>query len=58
MPPVDDIECDFNLGVEFGSDFSDGAHYTFIPYMDHVQWSHLMVKKDLHPELLRWYLLV
>ena len=58
MPQIDDIEHDFDLGVELGSDSSDGAHYKFILYTDHVKWSYLMAKKDLHPELLRWHLLV
>ena len=58
MPQIDDIEYDFNLGVELRSGSSDGANYKFILYTDHIKWSHLMVKNDLHPELLRWYLLV
>jgi len=45
MPPVDDIECNFDLGVEFSSGSSDGAHYKFFLYADHADWSHLMVKK-------------
>jgi len=55
---IDDIEYDLDLGVELGCGPSDGAPYKFILYTDHVKWSHMMVEKDLHPELLRWYLIV
>jgi len=58
MPPIGDIECDFDLGVELSSGPSDRAHYKFIIYTNHVKWSHLKVKKDIHSELLRWYLVV
>jgi len=58
MPQIGDIEHDFDLGVELRSGSSDGAQYKFILYMDRVKWSRLMAKNDLHPELLRWYLLV
>ena len=58
MPPVDDLHCDFDIGVKLGSGPSDGAHYKFILCTDHANWSYLIVKKGLHPELLRWYLLV
>ena len=30
MPPVNDIKCDFDLEVKFGSGPPDGAHYKFI----------------------------
>jgi len=58
MPPIDDIERDFDLRVKPGNGSSDGAHYKFIMYLDQANLSPLMIKKDLHPELLRWYLLV
>ena len=58
MPPIYDIECDFDLGVKLSSGPSDGVHYKFILFVDHVKWSHLMAKKDLYPELFRWCLLV
>jgi len=54
MPQIDDNKHDFDLGVELRSGPSSGAQYEFILYTDRVKWSHLMAKKDLHPELLRW----
>ena len=58
VPRVDDIEYEFDLGVELRSDMSNGAHYKFIMYKDQVKWSYLMAKKDLHSKLLKTYLLV
>ena len=58
MPPIDDINWDFHIGVELSSGPFDGAYYKFILYTNHVKWSYLMAKKDLHPKFLRWYLLV
>ena len=58
MPSAQDIECDFDLRVKLGSSSSDRAHCKFILDTDNANLSHLMVKKDLHPKLLRWYLLV
>ena len=58
MPYVDNIKCDCNLGIELGSAPSDKAHYKFVLCMDRTSWRPLIVKKDLHPELLRWHLLV
>ena len=55
---VNDIKCDFDLGVEFDSGPYDGAHYKFVLSTDHASWRHLILKMDLYPELLRWYLLV
>jgi len=52
LPPVDGIEYDFDLGVDFGSGPSNGVHYKFILYMDHAIWCYLMIKKDLHPEMV------
>jgi len=53
LPPIDDIEYDFDLGVEFGSGLSNGVHYKLVLYMNRAIWRYLMMKKDLHPELLR-----
>ena len=49
MPQIDDVEYDFDLGFEIRSGPSIGAHYKFILYTDHIKWSHLIAKKDLHP---------
>ena len=58
MPPIDDIRCDFDLGIKLSSGPYNGSHYKLILYTDHIKWCHLVLKKDLHLELLRWYLLV
>jgi len=58
LPPLDGIEYDFDLGVEFGSNPFDGAHYKIILYIDNVIYPYLMMKKDLYPNILRWYLLL
>ena len=54
IPQIDDIKYDFDLIVKHRSGPSDGPHYKFILHMDHIKWSHLMAKKDLCPELMRW----
>jgi len=56
--PMEDIEYDFDLGVEFDSDPSYEMRYTFILHKDRSILCYLMMKKDLLPELLRWYLLM
>ena len=52
FPPMNGIEYDFDLEVEFGSGPADGAHYQIILHADHAIWCYLM-KKDLHPDFLR-----
>jgi len=35
-PSVDDIKCDFDLGVEFGCGPSNGVHCKFVLCTDHT----------------------
>jgi len=58
LPPMDGITYDFDLGVEFGGGPSDRVHYQIILYADCAIWCYLMMKKDLHHDFLRWYLLL
>jgi len=38
IPPVDYINCDFHLGVEFDNGHFDGAHCKFVLYTDRASW--------------------
>jgi len=61
VPPLSGVEHDMDMEIEF--DFceggpSDGAHPKISVYMDLAAWQFFMLKKDLHPESLRWFLLL
>ena len=61
IPPLSGVGHGIDMDIEF--DFckdgsSNVAGPTIIVYMDHALWKFLMMKKDLNPESLRWYLLL
>jgi len=60
MPPMDSIGCDVDVefDVVFESGSSDGAHPRIGVFMDPSLWKYFMLKKDLNPESLRWFLLL
>jgi len=51
-PPIEGIDFEFDLNIEFSSGPSDGAHCRIVLYVNPTIWHHLMMK-DLHPEYLR-----
>jgi len=51
------VDLDFYMGIEYDdSGQYDGPRNRFVFYTDNSLWRHLMLKKDLQPENLRWYL--
>jgi len=60
MPPISGGEHELNLDVviEFEGGPSDGVHLRMILYMDNAIWKFFMLKKDLNPKSLRWFLLL
>jgi len=58
MPPMSGGEQEMDLDVEFdcGLDDGDGPRMSMI--LDSILWWTFMLKKDLNPELLRWFLLL
>jgi len=60
MPPMDGIGCDVDMefDVVFGGGPSDGAHPRISVFIDPALWKYFMLKKDLNPKSLRWYLLL
>jgi len=59
MPPMSGVKCDMDVKIDiaFEGGLSDGAHPRIILLMDPVLWKYFMLKKDLNPESLKWYLL-
>ena len=58
LPPIEGIDFDFDLGIEFNDGLSNWAHFQIVLYVDPAIWRYLMMKDDLHPKYLRWYLQV
>ena len=56
MTAMDGIGCDVDVVFEGGP--SDGAHPRIVVFMDLSLWKYYMLKKDLNPESLRWFLLL
>jgi len=57
LPPMKGVNLDFDLGIEHDdSGPCDGALYRFIVYAHNSLLHHLMMKKDIQPEFVRWYL--
>ena len=55
---LDGLKYDLDLGIELGSGSHGGIHQKIIFYADYVVLRCLMLKKDLNPIYLRWYLLL
>jgi len=51
---VQEVDADFEF--EFGPFDGDGPKIRVL--LDPILWRLLRSKKDLHPELLRWFLLI
>ena len=58
LSPTEGVEYDFDLGIEFGSDPSNGVYCEIILYAHRAIWHYLMLKKDFHTDYLSWYLLL
>jgi len=60
MLPMSGVECnmDVEIEIEFEGGPSDGADLRIILLMDPTLWKYFMLRKDLNPESLRWYLLL
>ena len=61
LPPLGNVGFDLDLEVQFGcydSRLTDGVHHRMIVYEDHTAWRYLLLKKDLHPLYLKWFLLL
>ena len=61
MPPMSGIERKLDMEVEF--DFweggpSDRARPNIVVQMDRIIWKFFILKKNLNPESLRWFLLL
>jgi len=60
-PALSGVECNMDMKIEFefreGAP-SDAACAKIIVYMDPAAWQFFMLKKDLHSESLRWFLLL
>jgi len=54
------VECDMDMEIEiaFEGGLYHGAHTGIILFMDPTIWKYFILKKDLNPESLRWYLLL
>jgi len=50
------IDVDVDIDVVFEGEPFDGAHPRMIVVMDPALWGPFMLKKDLNPETLRWFL--
>ena len=61
LHPLYGFEINMVVEFEFGcckGGPSDGACPKAIAYMDYTIWKFLMLKKDIHPLYLRWFLLL
>ena len=56
LPLIEGSNFDFDLGIEFGNGSSDWAYLQIVLYTNPIIWLYLMMKKDLYPKYLRWYL--
>jgi len=51
-------ELDVDVEIDFEGGPSDGAHHRIIMLMDPELWKFFILKKDLNPESLMWFLLL
>ena len=60
MPPMSGVDSDMDVDFEiaFESGPFDGAHPGIIVFIYPALWKYFMLKKDLNPKSLRWYLLL
>jgi len=60
MPPMSGgkHDLDMELRIEFRCRLFAGANPRMIVFMGSAPWKYLMLKKDLNPEMLRWFLLL
>ena len=60
MPPMSGVECDMDvkIAIAFEGGLCDGAHPRIILFMYPTLWKYFMLKKDVNPKSLRWYLLL